>query len=136
MEGTWQYTMKYLTEKDILDTVEAHECEIVFINESSLHFVIEAVKSTIFGNEMYPTLFQKAAAYAYFIIDNHVFENCNKRTALHCVRKFLEFNDCLVRLDIDDEIIDLGEKIANKCIKDIVVIAEIIKCWVIINNIE
>ena len=136
MEGTWQYIMKYLTKKDVLDAVKVHGCEIIFINKSSLLFVIDAVKYPIYGSQMYPTLFEKAAAYAYIIIDSHVFENCNKRTALHCVRKFLELNDCLVRLDIDDEIINLGHKIANKCIKDIVEIAKIIKCWVITNNIE
>lgn len=123
--------MKYLTEENILDAVRAHGCEIKFINENSLHFVLEAVKSTIFGDEMYPTLFQKAAAYAYFIIDSHVFEDCNKRTALHSACKFLEFNDCLVRLDIDDEIIDLGYKIANKCITDIEEIAKHIQSWIV-----
>lgn len=44
------------------------------------------------GEELYPTLFDKAAAYAYFISENQPFLDGNKRTAISTAAVFLDVN--------------------------------------------
>ncbi len=46
----------------------------------------------VFGKELYPTLFDKAALYARNIIMNHPFLDGNKRTGMLCALTFLERN--------------------------------------------
>jgi death-on-curing protein len=52
----------------------------------------------VFGKELYPTLFAKAAAYMFFITKNHSFIDGNKRTALLAGLIFLEKNGVYVEL--------------------------------------
>lgn len=54
---------------------------------------IEAmVKQQVFGKELYPTIFAKAAVYARGIILNHPFLDGNKRTGMIAASVFLENN--------------------------------------------
>lgn len=47
----------------------------------------------VFGKEIYPTVFMKAAVYARNIIGGHPFLDGNKRTAMITAAVFLENND-------------------------------------------
>lgn len=46
----------------------------------------------MFGHELYPTLFEKAALYARDIIMNHPFIDGNKRTGMTAASIFIENN--------------------------------------------
>lgn len=46
---------------------------------------IETPKATMFGEDLYPTLYNKAAAYLYHIVQNHPFNDANKRTGFGAV---------------------------------------------------
>ena len=46
----------------------------------------------VFGQELYPSLFQKAAVYARNVIMNHPFVDGNKRTGMAAASVFLENN--------------------------------------------
>jgi len=46
-------------------------------------------KTTVFGVQRFPTIFDKAAAYCFFIITMHPFLDGNKRTALVAAITFL-----------------------------------------------
>jgi death-on-curing protein len=48
--------------------------------------------TAVFGEERYPTLHEKAAAYCFFIIRNHPFVDGNKRTGLLTALHFLLTN--------------------------------------------
>ncbi len=52
----------------------------------------------VFGKELYPTLFDKAALYARNIIMNHPFLDGNKRTGMLCAFTFLERNGYAVEV--------------------------------------
>jgi death on curing protein len=54
--------------------------------------LIEAVLSEMFGQEMYPTISEKASLYCYNIICNHIFTDGNKRTGLASAQVFLNLN--------------------------------------------
>lgn len=62
-------------------------------NENLLHSALEAPKAAMFGQEMYPSVYQKAAVYLYHIIQNHPFNDANKRTGFAVTLVFLEVND-------------------------------------------
>ena len=49
------------------------------------------------GEELYPTLAEKAARYAYGIAKNHPFLDGNKRAATACMGAFLRLNGCRFR---------------------------------------
>lgn len=49
-------------------------------------------KQHVFGKELYPTIFLKAALYARDIITTHPFIDGNKRTAMTAALVFLENN--------------------------------------------
>lgn len=49
-------------------------------------------RQKVFGKELYPTIFEKAAVYARSIISGHPFLDGNKRSAMLCASIFLEDN--------------------------------------------
>lgn len=54
-----------------------------------LHSAVERSKATYAGQDMYPTIFDKAAALLQSITLNHPFTDGNKRTAWTTTHKFL-----------------------------------------------
>lgn len=68
--------------------------------------------TALFNAEMYPSVFDKAACYLFFIATNHPFVDGNKRTATACCLWFLEQNK--VKLNYNtDELIELVVYIAQ-----------------------
>lgn len=53
---------------------------------------LEMPKSSMFGVDLHPTLFDKASAYLYHIVCNHPFNDGNKRTGGLTAAIFLEIN--------------------------------------------
>lgn len=49
-------------------------------------------KQTLFGDDAYPTIYEKAAALTDSLAKNYVFHNANKRTALTSLIIFLRLN--------------------------------------------
>jgi death on curing protein len=47
----------------------------------------------MFGLEMYPSIYEKAATYLYHIVRNHPFNDANKRTGHVATLIFLKGND-------------------------------------------
>ena len=60
-----------------------------FHNESSLLWVLDAIQHPLFGEDLYPTISQKAAVLAWTIINGHVFIDGNKRTGMWAIMTFL-----------------------------------------------
>ncbi|MBN2532869.1 MAG: type II toxin-antitoxin system death-on-curing family toxin [Spirochaetales bacterium] len=59
----------------------------------SLSFVDRIYTNTVFGKSIYPDIYHRAAAYMFYIIKNHVFNDGNKRTGLAAAITFLKWND-------------------------------------------
>lgn len=53
---------------------------------------IERPRTNVFGDELYPTLYEKAAALLHSVARNHALIDGNKRTAWLAMRVFLRFN--------------------------------------------
>lgn len=52
----------------------------------------EIPKTTMFGHDLYSTIYDKAAAYLFHIVKNHPFNDGNKRTASMTAYMFLKLN--------------------------------------------
>jgi len=55
--------------------------------------IVSNINGSYFGNESYPAFEEKAVAYLYFIIKNHVFTDGNKRTACYSFSVLCDLND-------------------------------------------
>jgi len=55
--------------------------------------IVAHPKQIVFGKEIRPTLFDKAASYGFDIIKYHPFTDGNKRSGMLCMGAFLELNN-------------------------------------------
>jgi death on curing protein len=69
-----------------------------------LHSAVERSKVTFGGIDLYPTIFEKAAALIHSLILNHPFDDGNKRTAISCTARFLYINGWELLLPIKQSI--------------------------------
>lgn len=60
---------------------------------------VETPKSKMFGQDLYPTMYDKAAAYLFHIVCNHPFNDGNKRTGFGSALLFLKANSILIKFD-------------------------------------
>lgn len=95
----------YLTEAEV---VELHDRVIGRIggmpglrDPAALASCVAQPKTAVFGEERFPTVFDKAAAYCYFIVRMHPFFDGNKRTGLLAAITFLIDNGIDPRFDAE-----------------------------------
>ncbi|HAT54394.1 MAG TPA: type II toxin-antitoxin system death-on-curing family toxin [Lactobacillus sp.] len=87
--------MIYLTGSEIswLNTqILVDETDLGIQYSQGLDLVAEQPKQVVFGRELYPTIWLKAAFILQKITKKHVFFDGNKRTALAATAMFLELN--------------------------------------------
>jgi death on curing protein len=92
--------INYLTIKDVGGNFVP---PLNFLHEENLDYLIEAVQVELFGEPMYPTVYDKAGVYFFSIICNHIFQDGNKRTGLEAALLFLQLNG--YDLVIDDDLL-------------------------------
>lgn len=63
---------------------------------------IEMPKATMFGEDLHPTIFDKAAAYLFHVVCNHAFIDGNKRSGLVVALTFLDVNGINIKYDADE----------------------------------
>ncbi len=68
-----------------------------------LDSAINRPKQSVFGNDAYPAIYEKAAALFESIAKNHAFHNANKRTALASLIVFLKLNHYEWTMGIEEE---------------------------------
>lgn len=102
----------------IQDIYELHiQLEKTFILSSGIrdkNLLASAVNTpfqTFMGNDLYPSIYDKAAQLCYGIANNHPFTDGNKRTALHSMYVYLIINgfDITARQqEVEDLIINVA----------------------------
>ena len=93
-----------------------------------LESALEAPFQTFGGNDLYPSLIQKAARLGHSLISNHPFVDGNKRIGIHTMLVFLAING----VDIEctqKELIDIGLSLADGTMK-----YEELFCWLSSHN--
>ena len=56
----------------------------------------------VFGEELHKTIYNKAAAYLFYIAKNQAFLDGNKRTAAAAALAFLRVNGKFIKYDVDE----------------------------------
>lgn len=78
-----------------------------------LHSGLERCKATFGGEDLYPTLFDKAGALLHSLTMNHPFLDGNKRTAYAVMVRFLNANKYEVESD-QEEIVRMCVAVDNE----------------------
>ena len=77
------------------------------LSEVSLEMIIEQPQQIVFGQELYPSIWLKAAFILQKIAKKHAFKDGNKRTAIQAALFFLNINGYEI---IDDDLINNSEE--------------------------
>ena len=80
-------------------------------DENLLASAVNTPFQTFMGNDLYPSLYDKAAQLCYGIANNHPFTDGNKRTALHSMYVYLiinRFDITATQQDVENMIIDVA----------------------------
>ena len=96
----------YLSEDEI---VELHDRVIGLLggkrglrDPDALRSCVAQPKTAVFGVERFPTIFDKAAAYCFYLVRLHPFFDGNKRTAFLAARTFLFDGGFVPHFDTDE----------------------------------
>ena len=94
------YVLTYQEARDIIDSMKFGEQSSVFGVEKEkgkLNGIIEQVYQDVFGQELYPSVEEKAAHLLYFLVKDHPFADGCKRIAATLFINFLYKNNILIR---------------------------------------
>jgi len=75
------------------ELISKGEATVLFAQEKkkgNLEGIFESVFQTVFGEDAYPTVEEKAAHLLYFVVKNHPFNDGNKRSGAFCFIWFLQ----------------------------------------------
>ena len=108
--------IEYLTLDELLE-IHSHMIALFgglrgILDKTLLQSAIEMPKSTMFGEDLYPSIYDKAAAYLFCIIKNHPFNDANKRTGCTATYLFLQANNISIRFS-DEDYEDLAVGVAS-----------------------
>ena len=92
---------------DVIDKMKGDFASDVFAQpkDESFNSSVNQIYQTFGGNELYPTLEEKAAMLLYLIVKNHSFLDGNKRIGASCFLYFMDKNSLLYD-DLGFRIID------------------------------
>ena len=94
------YLMSYQEAREIIDSMKFNDMSDVFgveKEQGKLNGIIEQVYQNVFGQELYPSLEEKAAHLLYFLVKDHPFADGCKRIAATLFINFLYKNNHLYR---------------------------------------
>ena len=94
------YVMSYQEAREIIDSMKFNDMSDVFgveKEQGKLNGIIEQVYQNVFGQELYPSIEEKAAHLLYFLVKDHPFADGCKRIAATLFINFLFKNNHLYR---------------------------------------
>ena len=94
------YVMTYQEARDIIDSMKFNEMSNVFgveKEQGKLNGIIAQVYQNVFGQELYPSIEEKAAHLLYFLVKDHPFADGCKRIAATLFINFLYKSNHLYR---------------------------------------
>lgn len=102
--------MRYLSEEEVIELNQLiiqrfSPAEPIGVQQpESLNMTIEQPKQSVFEQELYPSIFEKAAILYIILCQKNIFLNANKRTALVATGLFLQLNNYYLDLTEDQKI--------------------------------
>jgi death-on-curing protein len=122
---------RFLTLEDALAAAEAYLGRRPEVRDYGLlESALLRPQSSVFGQDAYPGLDNKAAALLSSLVGNHALVDGNERLGWVCTRLFYIMNDADVRAPEDDAY-DLVVAIANHEQTDVEAVAAALARWVV-----
>lgn len=118
--------VEYLDLEDLLALTEDLRAGPVR-DHGLLESAVARPRTTVFGEDAYPTVFDKAAALLHSLCKNHALVDGNKRIAWLAADVFLRINDIVAVAD-DDDVFDLVMAVADGS-ADLAEITEALRSW-------
>ena len=113
--------MKILTKEQILllhsQLVKEFGGSLDIRDDSLLESAINTPFQTYGGEELYPTLLDKASRLCFGLVKNHPFVDGNKRIGIMTMLTFLEINGVTLACT-DEDLIQIGLAIADGTMND------------------
>jgi len=102
------YILSYEEAKDIIEHMKTEFSTDLFGHEKDESFKssLATIYQTAFGNDLYPSIEEKAANLLYFIVKNHSFSDGNKRIAAAIFIYFMKRNNILYKNNGEKRITD------------------------------
>ncbi len=94
------YELTYQDCRTLIDSMKFKDTSTIFgleKEEGKLNGILAAVYQNVFGQEVYPSLEEKAAHLLYFLVKDHPFADGCKRIAATIFLEFLNRNHALVK---------------------------------------
>jgi death-on-curing protein len=88
------------------DQIERYGGSLGIRDRGLLESALAMPEATYSGDDLHPSLCEKAAAYSFHLVKNHAFVDGNKRVGLAVCLAFLAMNDTFVHAS-DDELVEL-----------------------------
>jgi death on curing protein len=117
--------MIYLTLEELLYVAERTLGEVLVRDHGLLESALARPQTTVFGDDAYPTLEEKAAALLHSIARNDALVDGNKRLSLAGTIAFLGMNAWRLTLS-NDEAYDLVMAVASGELNDVTKIGSIL----------
>ena len=114
----------YLSVDDVLAAAEAHLGHPADIGDYGLlESAVARPQASVFGEDAYDTIHEKAAALLQSLATNHALIDGNKRTAFVSTALFYELNGHHVSTAAEDDLFDLVIAVATRELDTVPVIA-------------
>ena len=99
--------MRYLTLSEVLElhrrVIGQSGGALGVLNLGGLESALAQPRMTFGGEELYPSVLDKAAALGYSVIQNHPFVDGNKRTGHAAMEIFLVLNGFEIQSSVDEQ---------------------------------
>ena len=114
--------MRYLTLHEVLELyrgiMEQSGGAIGARDLNALESALAQPRMTFGGQELYPTMVEKAAALGFSLIKNYPFVDGNKRTAHAAMETFLVLNGYEIRASVDEQERVILQVAAGKMVRE------------------
>lgn len=111
---------RFLTLEEALRVAEAVIGETPLVRDIGLvDSAIARPRTTLFGDDAYPSLDEKAAALLHSLASNHPLVDGNKRMAFACASVFLTLNAAPLTLDDETEAYDVVMAVAEGRLREV-----------------
>jgi death-on-curing protein len=99
--------MRYLTISEVIElyrqVMETSGGTVGILSLASLESALAQPHATFGGNELYPTVIEKAAAPGFSLVMNHAFIDGNKRIGHYAMETFLVINGYELDALVDEQ---------------------------------
>lgn len=121
--------IRYLTLEDLLHIADAAAgVEVVVRDVGLLESALARPRTTVFGEDAYPTLHVKAAALLHSLVRNHALIDGNKRLGWAATAVFLGINGHRV-VATQDDVVELVIAVADGTLDEVGQIAKPLAPW-------